>query len=151
MILHEKNQTKGGEDEKESHRMGKKSSAGKIIYPPIWGYPKSPPCSGNKLRADQLRPVERGGKKIIRACPTGHTGRREEKMENESGNPPGRVEWMKRKKVWKIIGYFKKKEIEIGRAVDQRIACEILRNWYEENKAVLPARRGENKGGENED
>lgn len=55
----------------------------------------------------------------------------------------GRIDWMPRYNIWRIIGYTKGrtprsiKEIEVGRCEDKVDALEILRNWYLDNKWIV--------------
>jgi len=47
---------------------------------------------------------------------------------------PGRVDWMPRRKVWKVVGYDGRRDIEVGFATTQEAAYLILNDWYESNK-----------------
>lgn len=46
----------------------------------------------------------------------------------------GRLDYMAQPKLWKIIGYMGKREIELGRLHSQSDAWQLLQDWYYTDK-----------------
>ena len=46
----------------------------------------------------------------------------------------GRIDWMPNKKVWKVIGYIEKRDIEIKRVSDYLEAIHVLNEWENNQK-----------------
>ncbi len=45
----------------------------------------------------------------------------------------GRIDWMPRLKVWKVVGYVGRKDVEVGRATAKETAIHILHDWHNSN------------------
>ena len=55
----------------------------------------------------------------------------------------GRIDWMSKLKVWKVIGYIGEKDIEIDRIKDWEKALDRLDNWHQENKVKQTIQKAE--------
>lgn len=53
----------------------------------------------------------------------------------------GRLDYMSNFGCYKIIGYFGKKDIEVGRCPNKETAWQILHDWYESNKYVIDTKK----------
>ena len=53
-------------------------------------------------------------------------------IEGRMAKDKGRIDWMLRRRMWRVIGYVGKRDVEIGEAMTKEIATKILQDWVKQ-------------------